>query len=255
MQQFILLLCIFFVQQVKAQELFVYTEPASNMPAKSIGIRMNNYLMDDLHSKKTNYHLVPELMWGVSRNLMIHVEGFLSKRDKNFVAEGGGVYAKYRVYSTDGIQNHFRLAVYGRYSFNNSNIHQNAIDLYGHNTGYEAGIIGTKLIKKVAFSASASFLHAQDNGSQKFHYGDKSRNAVNYTLSVGKLMLPKTYSSYNQTNLNLMLEFLGQTNVGSGYSYFDMAPSVQLIFLSRMRFDAGYRFALYNELSLSLIHI
>jgi hypothetical protein len=91
-------------------------------------------------------------------------------------------------------------------------------------------------------------LHAQDNGSEKFLFGNKSRNAVNYTLSVGKLMLPKEYTSFKQTNLNLMLEILGQTNLNKGYSYLDIAPSVQFIFLSRIRFDAGYRYPLVTKL-------
>ena len=61
-------------------------------------------------------------------------------------------------------------------------------------------------------------------------------------------MLPKEYTSYEQTNLNLMTEFLGQTNMSTGKTYLDIAPSVQLIFKSRMRVDLGYRFTLISEL-------
>jgi hypothetical protein len=87
-----------------------------------------------------------------------------------------------------------------------------------------------------------------DNGKEKFLYGNKSRNAVNYTLSFGKLMLPKEYTSFNQTNVNLMLEMLGQTNLNKGYTYIDIAPSVQFIFLSKMRVDVGYRHPLVTKL-------
>ncbi|MEO6254139.1 MAG: hypothetical protein ABIO79_12575 [Ferruginibacter sp.] len=233
----------------RAQELFVFTEPASNMAAKSIGIRLNNYLMKDNSTNKINYHLLPELMWGVSKNIMAHAEAFLSNRDNRFVYEGAGVYMKYRFYSVDEVHNHFRIAVFGRYSFNNSDIHQEAIDLNGHNSGYEGGLVATKLIKKVAFSSSISALHATDNVKEKFIYGDKKRNAVNYTLSVGKLMLPKDYTNYNQTNVNLMVEMLGQTNVNSAHSFLDVAPSIQFIFLSRMRLDAAYRIPLVTNLS------
>jgi len=248
MQRLILLLLVCVYQATTAQELFVFTEPASNMAAKGIGVRANNYLMFNNTTNKANYHLVPELMWGASKKLMFHAEAFLSNRNQRFIAEGGGGYMKYRFYTTDEVHSHFRMAVYGRYSFNNSDVHQQAIDLNGHNSGYEAGLITTKLVNKVAISASAAFVHATDNGKEKFTFGNAKRNAINYTASAGKLMLPKEYSGYKQTNLNLMLEMLGQLNTGSGYSFLDMAPSVQLIFLSRMRFDAGYRIPLVKDL-------
>jgi hypothetical protein len=227
-----------------SQELFVFTEPASNMPVKSLGFRANNYLMKNSSTKTVSYHLLPEFMWGVSKKLMISAEAFFSNRDKGFTAEGAQVYGKYRFYSIDEVHNHFRMAVYGRYSFNNSDIHQQAIDFYGHNSGYEMGLIATKLKGKVAVSASSSYLHALNNNKEKFIYGNSRRNAVNYTLSAGRLMIPKEYVNYKQTNMNLMLEFLGQTNTGSGRTYIDMGSSVQLIFLSRIRVDAGYRFPL-----------
>lgn len=249
MQRFILLLLAFCFKQVTAQELFVFTEPASNMAAKSFGLRLNNYLMNETDTKKTNYHLVPEIMWGVSKRIMVHAEAFLSNRNNSFVAEGGSLYVKYRFYSKDEVHSHFRMAAYGRYSFNNSDVHQRAIDLNGHNAGYEGGFVATKLKNKVAVSASASYLYATENGKEKFIYGNKNRHAANYTLSVGKLMLPKEYTSYKQTNMNLMVELLGQVNMNTGYSFLDIAPSVQFIFLSRMRLDAAYRIPLVKDLS------
>ncbi|MEO6541592.1 MAG: hypothetical protein ABIN74_11390, partial [Ferruginibacter sp.] len=258
MMKLILVLLVFSVSAATAQELYVYTEPASNMAAKSFGFRLTNYLMDEQNSNKINYKMVPEVMWGASKRIMVHVaailgnsnrdDGFVSDPKQNFVAEGGSFYLKYRFYSTDEVQTHFRVAAFGKYSINNSHIHEYAINLGSNNSGYEGGLIATKLMKKVALSASGSFLHAQDNGIEKFLFGNKSRNAVDYTLSVGKLMLPKDYTGYKQTNLNLMLEMLGQTNLNKGYSYLDIAPSIQFIFLSRMRFDAGYRYPLVTKL-------
>ena len=61
-------------------------------------------------------------------------------------------------------------------------------------------------------------------------------------------MLPKEYTSYNQTNMNLMFEMLGQTNLETGKSFIDLAPSLQLIIKSRMRLDFGYRFAVKKDL-------
>lgn len=235
-----------------AQELYVFTEPASNMATKSIGIRANNYLMDEKGTSKLNYHVVPEIMVGVSRKIMVHLDAFLSNRNKGLAYEGGSLYAKYRFLSNDDVQKHFRMAAFGRLSYNNSDIHMNEINLYGHNSGWETGIVATQLLYKVAISSGLSFLRAADNGKiNKFYYGDKNRNAINYTLSIGKLMLPKEYSSYKQTNLNLMLELLNQYNVGSGKYYMDVAPSVQFIFNSRSRVDVGYRQQLSSTLDRS----
>ncbi len=187
-------------------------------------------------------------MVGVSKRLMVHGDVFFSNSSGNFTGNGASVYAKYRFYSKDEVHNHFRMAAYGRLGFNNTTIMQPAIDLYGINSGYEGGVIATQLIHKVALSASASFLHAMDNGNQKFLAGNENRNAMNYTFSVGKLMLPKEYINYNQTNVNLMAEFLGQTNLATGQSYLDIAPAIQLIFNSRTRIDIAYRCGLVKTI-------
>lgn len=234
---------------LQAQELFVFTEPASNMAKGSVGLRLNNYLMKENYESGNNYHLIPEIMLGVSKKLMIHADAFISNRNKtNLETEGGSLYAKYRFFSRDDIQSHFRMAAYGRASFNKSDIHQEEIETYGHNSGYELGVIATQLLHKVALSSSVSYEKAMDNGRlNKYPYAGRS-SAVNYTLSVGKLMLPREYTDYKQTNLNLMFEVLGQTNTGNGGSYLDIAPSMQLIFNSRSRVDIGYRQQLYSSL-------
>lgn len=233
-----------------AQELFSQTEPASNMAARSIGFRIDNSMMDEINSSKINYHLIPEIRVGVSKKLMVQGGAFFSNRNDKFRAEGASLYAKYRFLSNDALQRHFRMAGFARISYNNSDIHQQEINMYGHNTGLEAGVVATQLLRKVALSSAVSFLKAADNGNNnKFVYGSANSRAVNYTLSIGKLMLPKEYKDYKQTNVNLMVEFLNQVNVGSGKYYMGVAPSVQMIFNSRSRVDIGYR----KELSSTLV--
>ena len=247
--KYLLILFFLYTNPIFSQELFVYTEPASNMAAKSIGIRATNTFMKQNLSDKYDYHFIPEIMVGISKKVMVHGEGFLSNATRDFKLEGGALYLKYRFYSMDKMHNHFRMAAFARGALNNGHIHQPAIDLNGHNSGYEAGLVATKLVNKVAVSAMASFLHATDNlKDRKFYYGEKNRNAIGYALSVGALVLPREYTSYNQTNLNLMMEVLGQSNFASSTSYIDLATSMQFIILSRMRLDLGYRFALVNEL-------
>lgn len=224
------------------QELYAATEPASNMAARSVGFRIDQSIMDEISTSKINYHVIPELMVGISKEFMIHANTFFSNRTDRLQWEGASIYGKYRFFSRDAIQTHFRLAGFARLSYNNSDIHQEEINMNGHNTGWELGIVATQLIKKVAVSSSLGMVNASDNGNNnKFVYGDRNSQAVNYTFSIGKLMLPKEYKDYRQTNLNLMVEFLSQFNTGSGKYYADIAPSIQLIINSQSRVDVGYR--------------
>ena len=248
-QLFFLIFIISFSYQAKTQELFVFTEPASNMAKGNIGFRLSNSFMKEKNTGDINVHIFPEIMFGISKKIMIHGEAFVSNRNKSMASEGGSFYMKYRFYSHDEVHSHFRMALFTRMAWNNSEIHQDAIDLNGHNSGVELGTIATKLIHKVAVSSSVSSLFAADNNNQTWMDGaEPDRNAMNYTLSFGKLMLPKEYVNYNQTNLNVMLELLGQTNLTSGKSFLDLAPSVQFIVKSKSRFDVGYRFAVSNYL-------
>src|SRR5206468_2375513 len=83
----------------RAQELYSATEPASNMAARSIGFRVDNFIMDEISSSKVNYHLIPQIRLGVSKKLMIEAGAFFSNRTEKLRAEGGSLYAKYRFLS------------------------------------------------------------------------------------------------------------------------------------------------------------
>ena len=248
MNKLLLLLFIFIYSNSFSQELFVFTEPASNMPAKSLGFRdMNGFMFEK--DGKLNYHNMPELMWGINKKWMVHAQGFISNRqDGGFEREGGSLYAKYRFFSEDGKQSHFRMALFARASKNRADIHQDEIETMGHNTGYEAGFIATKLIHKLAMSSTISYERAFDNKPGYIFPATQSNSAMNYTFSLGKLMLPKVYTSYNQTNVNLMFEFIGQRLNDNNKSFLDMGPSVQFIVNSQARFDIGYRQQLYSTM-------
>ncbi len=240
----ILFTCFSFIS--KAQELFVFTEPASNMAANSVGLRLNNFLMTKTNTASSNYQLVPEVMFGISKKIMLHGDVFFNNIHSGFGFKGGSVYMKYRFFSNDAVQQHFRMAAYARVSKVNMPVHQEDINIYGMNSGFEGGVIATQLLHKVALSAGASFVKAASNGKYKFPTADDK--AVNYTFSIGKLMLPKNYTDYKQTNLNLMFEMLAQTNVGSSNYYIDIAPSLQLIINSQSRLDFGYRHQLSTNM-------
>ena len=231
---------------VFSQELYVNTEPASNMATHSIGIRLENqgYFNPEY---KTRTSL--EVMGGASKRLMVH--GTLYVSDYYHSAqhfEGGSAYAKYRFLSVDSVQSHFRGAVFVKASAINNPLPNQEIGLEGDNSGFQTGVVFTKLIHKLALSASGSYLHGFDNLGGYDIPSTNARNAAGYTLSAGYLLLPKKYENYNQVNVNVYAELLGKTNPGYGQSYLDVAPAVQLIFNSVFRVDFSYRAPLYNDM-------
>lgn len=233
---------------IKAQELFVMTEPASNMPAGSIGLRtMNSFMFEN--SNKLNYHFMPELMWGINQNWMVHLQTFQSNRAGSLYFEGASVYAKFRIYSNDEVHKHIRLATYGRLSSNRADIHQEELETMGHNSGIEVGFIATQLVKKTAISTSLSYENVGNNSSKNIFPKSYSNQAFNYTLSYGRLMYPRVYKSVKQLNFNFMLEFLGQTLINNGRSNLDIVPSIQFILRSRARIDFAYRKEIYSNMS------
>jgi hypothetical protein len=248
MKVIILMLATFVITGVHAQELFVVTDPASNVPAGSVGVRLGNSLFKEIYEDGYNYHLMPEVTWGVSGKLMVRASAFVSNRSNSLYTEGGSLFAKYRFFSMDDLHSHFRMAAFGRYSFNRADIHQEQIEIMGHNTGFETGIVATQLIKKVAISSTLSFEKAMNNRPDYDFPSDQSNHASNYTLSIGRLMYPKKYTSFKETNINLMLEFVGQTLNENGKTYIDMVPSVQFIIHSQGRIDIGYRKELYSNM-------
>jgi hypothetical protein len=238
---------LFISLNINAQELFVMTEPASNAPAGSVGVRVGQSFMKNQMESGSMYNLTPEVTWGINKNLMVRTSAFLSNENNGLGLKGGGVYVKYRFLSVDDLQSHFRMAAFGRYSWNNSAIHQQTIDLTGVNSGYEAGLVATQLIHKVAISSSVSYARALNNSDYNFPEL-LGNSALNYTFSIGRLMYPKRYTGFKQTNVNTMLEFVGQTITENGKSYLDVVPSIQFIINSQARIDLAYKKELYSSM-------
>ena len=236
-----LFVIIFIGHRTVAQELFVMTDPASNVPANSLSINVMQSLLKKRINDGYNYHAMPEITYGLNKNLMFRATGFLSNTNRGFNTEGLGLYTKYRFLSSDDLNSHFRMAVYGRYSFNKSPVAQEQIEIMGFNSGFETGIVATKLIDKIAISTSYSFEKVNLKANPGLIKGTIADNASNYTLSFGKLMYPKKYKSYKQTNINLMVEFIGQTLNENGKSYLDVIPAIQFIINSQARIDLAYR--------------
>ncbi|RYZ94150.1 MAG: hypothetical protein EOP47_28405 [Sphingobacteriaceae bacterium] len=240
------ILLIILAPALHAQELYVNTEPASNMATRSLGIRLENqgFFRPEYKNRTTL-----EMMYGANKNLMVHGSLYVSSFYQSIQhLEGGSVYAKYRFLSVDTVHSHFRGAAFIKASTISNPLVNQEISLEGDNTGIQTGVVFTKLIHKLALSGSASYLRAFDNrGGHKLPVTN-ANNSVGYTLSAGYLLLPKKYDNYNQVNVNLYVELLGKTNPGYAQSYLDVAPAVQFIFNSVFRVDLSYRTPLYNDM-------
>lgn len=226
-----------------AQELYVNTEPASNMAANSLGIRVENqgYFKPEFKNRSTL-----ELMYGASKNWMVHSTFYASDYYQNRQRfEGMSAYAKYRFYSVDSVQRHFRMAAFAKAASIRNPTPNQKIALEGDNTGLQGGLVATQLLHKLALSGSVSYLRAFENrgGNEP-----ATRNSIGYTLSAGYLLFPKQYTNYEQTNINLYAELLGKVNPGKGQQYLDIAPAVQFIFNSVLRVDLSYRTPLTNRM-------
>jgi len=154
------------------------------------------------------------------------------------------IYAKYRFLSKDELHRHFRMAVHSSYSWSNNPLVYQELNLEGDNRGWQSGIIATGLLNKLAVSGGLSYIHLQ-RGARKINFGFPfSEQALLYNVSAGYLLFPFKYKSYQQLNVNLYCEFLGQQNTDLQRGFIDVAPAIQLIVASKMRINAGARLQL-----------
>ncbi len=175
-----------------------------------------------------------------------------SMHQASMIWEGARLYAKYRFLSNDDVHKHFRMAVFGLYSYSKNHLDHNEINLMmGEQSGVQAGVVATQLWNKLAVSGTLAWNEVIDGLRKERQYRDLyAYQAVNYSLSAGYLLLPFEYKDYNQTNLNLYVELLGGRNINfpAEKYWVDLAPAVQVIFNSTTKVNAGYRFQLASDI-------
>jgi hypothetical protein len=246
---FLLALSVFMGQ---AQELYVYTEPASNMPARSVSAKLTGHFVgsDKIYGRFSQRYM-PEIMFGISRKVMIHLSStFADMHTSNFRFESISLYAKYRFLSKDDVHKHFRMAVFADISKSRSPFHYDEISLMGDKGGVEAGIIATQLVSRLAVSGTISHTQVLDKSRNDkiFYIPKRNYQSINYSLSAGYLVLPRQYTDFKQTNLNIYAELLAQQTLDRKTHYVDLAPAVQLIFNSISKLNVGYRFQLAGNM-------
>ncbi len=252
---FFLILVIIFNDSY-SQELYINSEPASLIPkgTKVVRLSYSNIIIDEsnaLGDVANAFLMTPSLAYGLSKKIMISTSFQFANRPyeqdlvPNFVFNGFKFYSKQRIYTTDKQKNHTRLSSFLKYSFHKDNFMKSNIDLDLQDKGFELGLIGTQLIKKLAISITSAYIRAND-------INDDSNNLISLStfknsLSAGYLLLPRKYKSYKQTNFNLYLEYLTNTIMNKTfpvrYNRFSstLAPGLQFVILSRSRLDFSYK--------------
>jgi hypothetical protein len=244
---------LFVVVHGSAQELYVFTEPASNMPAHSLGLKLGTNFITKNAAAANRFlqRYTPEVQFGISKKVMLQIGNSLSDMNSpNLRWESAYAYIKYRFLSRDDVHRHFRMAAFAKGAYSRSPFHFDDINLGGDKSGMEAGLVATQLINKLAISANISHVQVFDSSRnhKSFYIPQRNYQAMNYSLSAGFLLLPVQYRDYRQTNLNLYVELLGQQSLDRRQHYWDLAPALQFIFNSISKLNIGYRFQLSGNM-------
>lgn len=294
MKRILLILFLLSALRSGAQELFPLSEPASSVPKGALGVRLFSETYKEVNQVRNMSAL--RLMYGVTPRLSVYLTGLASNHHGKklpvefpfhntpergarypYKINGAHLYAKYRFLSLDGQNSHFRMAAYAEGTWVKATHHETEPDLMmGDNTGFGGGWITTYLKDKFAVSLTAGAIFpAAYNGFSpdpieslpdmpvRVQYG----KALTYSLSFGYLLLPRTYTSYNQTNINLYVEFHGKAFQGARVDLFtglpneyyleqsrypaalqkgyfvDVSPGIQAIIQSNLRIDFSMTFS------------
>ncbi len=251
------LLVIFFsclgIQIISAQELYVFSEPASNMPSKSFGVKYTGKFIEQENDGRyfiSSRHML-EAQLGVSKKLMLHPSVTISDMYTNSATrfESMGLYLKYRFLSIDEVHKHFRASFYVKGVTSRNELKYEELTVDGDHTVIQGGFIFTQLIHKLALSSTIGLtevLHKERwvkyDGARHYSY-----QSFLYSLSAGYLLLPRQYKGFNQTNLNVYCEFMGGAALDRRVGYLDMAPALQLIINSNSKVNLGYRFQVFGD--------
>ena len=247
MQKIFIVIILLSCRYARGQELYVYTEPASNMPAHSISARLTGNFIGKNQDETNRFmqRYTPELMLGLSRKWMVHVGGtFADMHTGNFRWESVYTYIKYRFLSVDDVHKHFRMAAFADAAYSRSPFEFDEISLQGDKSGIGFGLVATQLVNRLAVSATVTQIQLLDASRNDKVYYTPERNyqAMNYALSAGYLLIPRNYTDYKQTNINLYIEILAQQTLDRKTHYVDAAPAIQFIFNSNSKLNIGYRF-------------
>lgn len=254
MKKLVTLIIFFFLfLNGNTQELYVFTEPASNMPAHSISVKLtDHFVTTDKIYGRFSQRFMPQVMFGFSKKFMIHIGATISNMHTDgYWYESFNVYAKYRFLSNDEIHKHFRMAVFVDASKTRAPFHYDEITLMGDKSGIELGLIATQLWHKLAVSGTIAHTQVLDKSRKAdvIYVPSRTYQSMNFSLSAGYLLFPKEYKDYKQMNINLYTELLAEQTLDIKKHCVDLAPAVQFIFNSNAKLNIGYRFQVSGNMS------
>ncbi|MFN5423143.1 MAG: hypothetical protein ACK5AO_07750 [bacterium] len=251
---FTLLFLFFFIGYYSnSQELYVFSNPASNVPARSVSLKYGSkWIRGNAadHSYTGSRHML-ESQLGLSKKLMLKTGFSFSNMytHKQQQLESGSLYAKYRFLSKDAVHSHFRAAAFINAVISRNDLKYEELTGDGDHSVIQAGIVFTQLIKKLALSGTVAHTEIINSDRWKKYIGSRNfgYQGINYNFSGGYLLYPRKYTSYKQTNINLYVEIIGGAGLDRSFSYTDLAPAVQFIMNSNTKVNMGYRFQLKGD--------
>ncbi len=306
MNRVFLMLLLLFVYRTRAQELYPLGEPASTIAKNVLSVKAFGMAYKEVDIVRSLSGI--RLMYGATSRLSVYATATFSdfhgrslpfdfiahhssgpQNDSTATPRPGvrnpyGVnsahlYAKYRFLTRDGEHRHLRLAAYAEGSYVAVPSHHTEPDLLMNNTGVGAGIITTYLNGRFAASLTAGAILPKtyegityDNYGGEYPTTIKYGRAITYNLSFGYRLLPRSYKSYEQVNLNLYCEFFGRyygaasvteqygtfagalvyqlpitTPILQSGAYLDVNPGLQCIINSIYRIDASVALPMINR--------
>lgn len=275
---------------IRAQELFPNNDPASNVGKNVLAVRASSEFFED--AGQTRSFQAYKFMFGLSSKWMLtetfsfsnhhsprlpdgfiqhdplgnpYTDGVKRGSPYPYLFESLDVNIKYRFLSHDSEHKHFRMAAYLDLAGGNEAHYEAEPELIGDNGGAGAGLIATLLLHKFAASINTGGIVPSDYTDAFSGVVISYGKAAYLNLSLGYLVYPGTYRSYNQTNINLYAEFQCKAYDGmvisengkevmiqnvpaleSG-SYVEFRPSVQFIIRSNTRIDLCVATHIYNR--------
>ena len=231
-----------------SQELYVFSEPASNMPAHTLTPKLSTGFGRG-YNNENMLRLNTELQAGFNKNFMAHLGVTFSNMNstaRNMQFESVYLLGKYRFLSIDDMHKHFRMAAFSRMSYSRNDYHFEEVNIMGERSGIQIGLIATQLLKKLAVSGTLAHTQGLDASryDKVFYNPGRTYASIDYSLSAGYLILPFEYKSYDQLNMNVYAELLGQTTIDRKTFFLDLAPAIQFIIKSNTKLNLGYRFQL-----------
>ena len=233
------------------QELYVFSEPASNMPARAVSVKYAGKFLQGAMSGKPEQRQKLYVSAGLDRKWMVRLGATVSDMYSYPKTrwESVSLYAKYRFLSRDDVHRHFRAAAFLEASHSRNDLMYDEISLEGDQSGVSAGLVLTQLLHKLAVSGTFALTEVLNKKRWEDGHTDMHPyQSFQYSLSAGYLLFPRKYNSYAQTNLNLYLELLGSRNLDRKGGFVDLAPALQLILNSNTKVNAGYRFQLSGNM-------